>query len=249
MLSLVDDVNATPDGATTTGTTLLRLQGIDTAIDQARHRKSHLDEQRLLEQASAELAAWTRKHLELASIVDDATKVLASCEARTDDIDTSRQRLEQQLRTVIAPREAEALQHEIANLATERSELDETALEAMERQAEAEDAMNELTSGESSIRDAVEQAQRQLEAVLHALDESIAALEIDRRTLTVHLPESLLAQYERIRSKNGVAAARLNGVRCDGCHLDLSAAEVDEVRAADERTVPECPQCGRLLVR
>ncbi len=249
MLSLVDDENATPQGAESTGTILLRLQGVDTAIDQARHRKAHLEEQQSLQLATEHLASWTREHHDLDRTIDDATKVLNDCETRTDEIDATRQRLEQQLRTVIAPREAEALQHEIANLVTERGELDETALEAMERQSQAEDAMNELEARETSIRDAVAQAQRQLESVQAELDDAIAALEVDRRGFTLHLPEPLLAQYERIRSKNGVAAARLHGARCEGCHLDLSAAEVDEVRAADEHAIPECPQCGRLLVR
>jgi predicted nucleic acid-binding Zn-ribbon protein len=46
-----------------------------------------------------------------------------------------------------------------------------------------------------------------------------------------------------------VAAAALNGSRCEGCHLDLSAAELDEVRAvARAGDVADCPQCGRLLV-
>jgi predicted nucleic acid-binding Zn-ribbon protein len=47
-----------------------------------------------------------------------------------------------------------------------------------------------------------------------------------------------------------VAAAALVGARCEGCHLDLSAGEVDVVKAAaaGNAGVTECPNCGRLLV-
>ena len=43
-------------------------------------------------------------------------------------------------------------------------------------------------------------------------------------------------------------AATLAGSRCEGCHLDLSAAEVDTVKeGVAEGGLADCPQCGRLL--
>jgi len=56
-------------------------------------------------------------------------------------------------------------------------------------------------------------------------------------------------RYESVRSSAGVAVAELKGHRCEGCHLDLSAAEVDT--AKDESVAAgytDCPQCGRLLI-
>ncbi len=58
-----------------------------------------------------------------------------------------------------------------------------------------------------------------------------------------------MTRYDPLRAKLGVAAARLVGARCEGCHLDLSAAELDTVRRAPAEEIPDCPQCGRLLVR
>ena len=60
---------------------------------------------------------------------------------------------------------------------------------------------------------------------------------------------ALLRRYDQLRKQNVVAAAALNGSRCEGCHLDLSAAELDDVRAqARAGGLADCPQCGRLLV-
>ena len=62
------------------------------------------------------------------------------------------------------------------------------------------------------------------------------------------LDAGLLSRYERLRERfGGVAVARLEGTRCGGCHLDLSTAEVAEVRAAGPGQFADCPQCGRLL--
>ena len=64
------------------------------------------------------------------------------------------------------------------------------------------------------------------------------------------LTESEIAAYDRARQHfDGVAVARLEGHRCHGCHLDLSPAEMDVVKAVPVDAMPECPQCGRYLVR
>ena len=59
----------------------------------------------------------------------------------------------------------------------------------------------------------------------------------------------MLATYDRKRAAFGVAVARLIGKQCQGCHLELSAAEIDTVRDEAAATgVTDCPDCGRLLV-
>ena len=76
-----------------------------------------------------------------------------------------------------------------------------------------------------------------------------AALRQRAEAARAGMSESVLARYDRLRGNQGVAVARLNGKRCEGCHLDLSAAEVDEVKeAAAASGVTDCPQCGRMLV-
>ena len=51
------------------------------------------------------------------------------------------------------------------------------------------------------------------------------------------------------RPQLGVVVSRLEGKQCTGCHLDLSAAEIDTARTdAAETGFTDCPQCGRILV-
>ena len=70
--------------------------------------------------------------------------------------------------------------------------------------------------------------------------------------MTTFVPRSterLLRRYDELRKIHVVAAASSNGHRCEGCHLDLSAAEIDAVRAESAGgELANCPHCGRLLV-
>ena len=51
------------------------------------------------------------------------------------------------------------------------------------------------------------------------------------------------------RASGGVAVARLHGARCEGCHLEIPSAELEEVRRAPADAIVSCPECLRILVR
>ena len=63
-----------------------------------------------------------------------------------------------------------------------------------------------------------------------AIDAGLTDIGTQREQLVSALPKALVGRYEHVRAKLGVAAAMLTGSQCEGCHLDLSPAEVDEVR-------------------
>ena len=48
---------------------------------------------------------------------------------------------------------------------------------------------------------------------------------------------------------SGVGAAALLRRRCQGCHLELSGADLMAVREAADDEVLRCEECGRILVR
>ncbi len=59
-----------------------------------------------------------------------------------------------------------------------------------------------------------------------------------------------MAAYEPLRSSlGGVAVARLLGSRCEGCHLEIPSAELEDVRRAPEDQIVTCPECLRILAR
>jgi predicted nucleic acid-binding Zn-ribbon protein len=228
---------------------LLALQAVDTTVDQLTHRRSHLPELADANVARAARAEWERRRDEIGRQLDALTAEIESAEHDSGDIDRHRDRLNAQLRTVIAPREAEALQHEIKTLSDRRSEVDDRGLNALEQQAELDDERASHVGREPSVAAALDAAETALTTAVGEIDQQLAEMVERRAALRTGVPPQLLSRYDDLRAQLGVAVARLVGSRCDGCHLDLSAAEVEAVKAVDRGELAECPQCGRLLVR
>jgi uncharacterized protein len=228
---------------------LVELQAADTATDQLNHRSANLPELAVARQARADLLAWERRCSELRERLDVLTTDIEAAEHDSEDIDRHRTRLEAQLRTVIAPREAEALQHEIATLERRRSEIDDRELAALEEQSEIDDALVDLASRESSLREQVDVADAGLAVAQADIAAELAALDQRRAQLRGDLDTGVLSRYDRLRGQLGVAVARLVGHRCEGCHLDMSPAELDAVKRVPAGELAECPQCNRMLVR
>ena len=76
--------------------------------------------------------------------------------------------------------------------------------------------------------------------------------EIQRRPsgLFRHLlsPPLVLEQFHHALS-DCIGIARLNGMTCEGCHLQLSAVDVDRLRKEPSDALVRCTECSRLLVR
>lgn len=218
--------------------------------DQLRHRREHLSEREQVQAAKNALVRWNEARTVIRKRLDELGANIEQAERDSHDIDKHLVRLHAQLKTVIAPREAEALQSEIAALNARRSDLDDAELAALEEQSRLDDELSALLQQEESLRDtylgadaALVNANADIDGELKRIDERLAQLRsaVDAK---------VLKRYDRMREHHVIAAATLSGSRCEGCHLDLSAAEVDSVRdeAAKGGGVAECPQCGRLLI-
>lgn len=228
---------------------LLALQAVDTDADQLAHRRANSEVRAQFVTASGAATRWEHRRDELEQRIAELGATIESAEERGAELLVHRQRLDQQLKTVIAPREAEALMQEIATIESQRDELDISELEALEEQSVADDQLAAHLGDEPSVRAAAGAAADALNAEVAEIDAELARLDGRRADLRAALAESLLATYDRKRAALGVAVAPLVGKQCQGCHLELSAAEVDTVKdEAAVSGVTDCPDCGRLLI-
>lgn len=229
---------------------LLDLQRVDTAIDQALVARDRLPERRSHDEAASGLAhiRARRDDIRREQMIQEAE--LTDIESRSSALDAQRARLDKQLKTVIAPREAEALQHEIRILELERSELDDRGLALLESSSEADRDLGELTRQESRAAEAEVSARGALEAALVAVDASVEELRRRRQELAGALASGDLETYETLRrAHGGVAVTVIEHGMCAGCHMDLSVAELDAIKRRPAADVVECPNCNRLLAR
>ena len=151
---------------------------------------------------------------------------------------------------MIAPREAEALMHELDTIAAERDALDDAELEALEEQSQLVDDLAAAHAADAGARTRRRgrPPPRWPPSKPRSTPRS-AQLTVTRADVAARLDGGVLADYERRRAHHGgVAVAQLDGRRCSGCHLDLSTSELEQVRATPPGELADCPQCGRMLV-
>jgi hypothetical protein len=231
---------------------LLVVQDHDTAADQLRHRRATLPERAALAEVEGRMA-------ELDGILDEVG-------GRQRDLTRRQQALEDEIvsltdkvagverllygGTVSAVRELQALQADQAALIRHRSSLEDQVLELMEAREPVDAEVARVEAEWTSLDDEAGRLRAVLADAEVVVDAELAAEEEARATAVAGVPPDLLEQYEGLRARlGGVGAARLEGGRCTGCHLSLSATELDQLRRAPPDAIHLCESCGRILVR
>jgi len=231
---------------------LLVVQHHDTRIDQLRHQIEHLP-------ARAEIVA---RQAELVAIDGE----VADITARREDLARSQRRLEDEIAAVekkaasdekalyggavTGPRELQDLQHEIESLRRRQSTLEDDVLELMEAIEPLDAQLDELGQRRDDVEQRCEAARRELTIQEAELSVELEAEESTRASLTGGLDVALVDEYTKLRAQlGGVGVARLEGGRCLGCQLALSAVERDRIRSLPTDAMLHCEECGRLLVR
>lgn len=230
---------------------LLAVQDLDLALDQLRHRLGHLPEREELSRIDAEMRTLRQELADLDVSRSEVGQRRAKAETELAATESRSVAVDQRLYGggVSASRDLQAMAAELEQLKMRASALEDAVLEQLElgepldrRAGELDRALEELTARRSEV------AARMAEAE-SALDHELAATGERREAAAGAVPAPLLATYERLRSRlGGVGVARLVGNHCDGCHLTLSAVELDQVRHLAEGQVYSCEQCGRILV-
>lgn len=229
---------------------LLELQRVDTAIDQNLVAMQRLPERQRHAEAASRLSHLRGRRDDIRREQLAQESELADIEAKTAAIAVHRSRLEKQMKSVIAPREAEALQHEMAVLDLQRGELDDRGLVLLESSSEADADLAKLAADEVEAIAAEAVARRDLEVAVAASESAVTALRERRAGLATAIDGADLATYESLRTAHGgVAITVIEHGMCAGCNMDLSVAELDSIKRRPVDEVVECPNCNRLIAR
>ncbi len=230
---------------------LLAVQDLDLALDQLRHRRAHLPERQELARIDGEARGLQGHFGELdaarVGLADRQAKAeaeLASTEERSGLI--SKRMYGGQ---VSASKDLQAMSAELEQLKARSSALEDAVLEVLEALEPLDAQAAEVRAGLERLAGERAEVASRLAGTEGQIDSEIADAAGRRDEAAARVPEPLLATYERLRTRlGGVGVARLVGNHCDGCHLALSAAELDQVRHLPEGEVYTCEQCSRILV-
>jgi predicted nucleic acid-binding Zn-ribbon protein len=231
---------------------LLALQDVDTALDQLRHRRSHLPERAALTAIEQELAGVDQAVGEAGTARDAVAEQQARAEAELAAIEERAAAVNRRLYggTVTASRELQALAADVESLKGRASVVEDQVLELMEVREPLDAQLASLTATRQALEARRQEAAAALAVAEAGLDGELARRAREREQTAGSVPVDLQSVYDRLRARlGGVAVARLVGNHCDGCHLTLPAVELDRVRHLPEGELVTCEQCGRILVR
>jgi len=228
---------------------LFELQKVDTALSQLVHRKANLDERKVLAAEKATLVSTESEKLKVSNELKSAKSEIATLETANQKCEAQILKYSQQLRTVIAPREAEALQHEIETVRIERSLNDDRELLLLETSDKLEVQLQQLGEKIRTQSMAVASATAALNEALKICDGETKSLDDKRLALANAIDVKLIKLYDVKRTKRATpAVADLHGSKCQSCHLDLSVVELSALKKLGSDELAECPNCDCYLV-
>lgn len=231
---------------------LLTVQDLDLHLDQLAHRLEALPARAALADLDDETAALDRQ---IAGV--DERRALLNREQRRleDEIASFQARAAQADKQLYSgatnnPRELQALQDDIASIQRRITKLEDDELEIMEALEPVDAARAALLSQRGVLDERANGLRAELAEAETEIDAERVTLQQQRAAAATDVDDDLWPEYDKLRDRlGGIAIARLVGSTCHGCHLGLSAVEVDRIRRLSSDEAVHCEECGRLLVR
>jgi len=231
---------------------LLAVQEHDTHLDQLAHRHRTLPQRDDLDGVMAQLASSDARVAE----VEAERHTHARAQQRLEDEITSlNEKAAHHDATLYGgsignPRELQALQDEIASLKRRVSQLEDQELELMERIEPLDAELARLAAERRTLDERGGELRAEIAEAEVAIEKEQATVRGEREALMAGVEPDLQAEYEELRPQSGgIAIARFVGGSCGGCHLGLSAIEVDRIKKLPVEETVHCEECGRLLAR
>ena len=230
---------------------LLVLQEHDTVLDQLRHRRDTLPQRGEVADLRLQRQQVEATQVEVAEARAEVARTQKRLEDEVASVEEKAASVHGQLYggTVTSPRELQALQDDENALKRHQSAVEDKVIEQMELAVPLDEQADELATRLSTLHADVERVTESLATAEAELDAEIDGVQTERATIAGGVDPDLLERYEQLRHDlGGIAVARLVGTNCGGCHLTLSAVELDRIRHQPGDAVVLCEECGRLLV-
>jgi uncharacterized protein len=229
---------------------LLRLQSIDTRLQQLAHRLRSLPQAGPLAELASRDTAVRGRRAEAIGGLEDARAELARLESDVAVVEARITRDGDRLQHTSSVKDVAALESELSALARRRSDLEDQELVVMERVETAEHDLAAIDEERAQIAAETAKLEAERGEAASALDVEREAAERDRAVVAGGVPESLLGLYEQRRTRGaGTGAALLRQRTCSGCTMTLTGSDFETVRRAASDDVLFCPECDRILVR
>lgn len=207
------------------------LAGLDDGSAlRAQVEQARTDEQALRADLQARQGRLLALELELQSTAEKATKM-------ERDLYSGR---------ISNPKELTAMQQDIQALGRQRQRTEEEMLTLMEQIEALSQQLQTLEVGRQARERDLDEHLEEFRTQTRTLSAEIESLRKQREVATAEIDPELMRRYERLRSrKDGVAVAAVVKGICEGCHVAVPEAKLNEVLEGDR--IVTCEGCGRIL--
>ena len=224
---------------------LAYLNEIDLVVDGLKARQAQINQAlREPETVTAARAALAAAETALQA----ARTVQKSCEADVQRATERLARTEARLYSgqVRNPRELENAEQDVAQLKRQRSQAEDTLLEALLEVEAATERHSTAQAAWTQHSTSWEATQATLRGELAQVTARLSGEAARQAATRRNVPADLLAVYDRLRGRRGGrAVARLEDGACTACQVDAPPSKVQAIRDASELVY--CDNCGRLL--
>lgn len=230
---------------------LLEVQAHDLAIEQLRYRRQTLPERAALRDLAASLKGVEHSKSTTAASIHELERTQRRLEDEVDRLEAKALDSDSRLYggQVSALKELQALATEVESLRGRKRGREDELLEVMEAIEPLHAELDRLAGQDAALTHEAEGVAGVLAEREGEIDAQLAAEVAARDAVAARVSAELLATYERLRQRlDGVGVARVDAGRCTGCHLSLSAVELDSLRRAAGGQPVSHEECGRILV-
>ena len=142
------------------------------------------------------------------------------------------------------PKELANLQHEVNGLRARRSQLEDKALEIMDRVELSTASVTTLSNELKTLEVEWRGQQQQLSTNMEQLKTALSELKHKRQLLSAEIDSQTIDIYHALKNQKGTAVAKVEQGICRGCRISLSTAKLQQVRSGN---LVQCSSCGRIL--
>ena len=231
---------------------LLDVQQHDASLLQLDRRRKTLPELAKLEELTTRRHELDGRRVEAETAVSDLGRAQRKADGEVEQVKTRRERDQKRLDQglVTNPKDLEKLQHELEALERRITTLEDQELEVMEQLENAQRDLDGVQAELSEVDSEIADAEATRDKTLGEINGSATEVTAEREQTVRNVPADLLTLYDKLRGQHGgVGAAALVQRRCEGCRLELNAADLREIAAEPDDAVLRCPECSRILVR
>src|SRR5687768_6489453 len=213
---------------------LLDLQKIDRVRDRLVDQREHLPLRSELKDVEARIA--------------EVNGAIARVQQEADQLERDERVVEEEVRLieekiaseedkmysgrVINPKEVAAIQDEVAMLKRRKSPLEEKGLEELEQRDQLMAERERLEEEKADLERDAGAIREKIAAAESEIDRELEAEGSKRAAVLPAIPAEALDDYESIReAKRGVGVGALENGSCSACREQLSAVEVDRIKA------------------